>query len=66
MTRKLLVIAMTLAQIAVPALVSDASFEALQEAGHWKRLQRMAEPQAADKEIPNQSPHVAIKSRLSG
>ena len=33
-------------------MASDVSLDALLEAGHWKRLQQRAEPQAADKQNP--------------
>jgi len=52
MPRKLLVTAIVLTQITVSAMASDVSFDALLQAGHWKRLQRMAEPQASDKQNP--------------
>jgi len=50
MPQKLLAAAIAIVQIAVPAMAPDVSPDALLEAGHWKRLQRMAEPQAADKQ----------------
>ena len=52
MPRKLLAAAIAIVQIVAPAMASDVSLDALLEAGHWKRLQRMAEPQAADKQNP--------------
>ena len=52
MLPKLLAAAIAIVQIVAPAMASDVSLDALLEAGHWKRLQRMAEPQAADKQNP--------------
>jgi tetratricopeptide (TPR) repeat protein len=50
--RELLVFVILVVQIAFPVMVSDASPAALLEAGHWKRLRRMVEPQAADTRNP--------------
>jgi tetratricopeptide (TPR) repeat protein len=59
MPRTLLVAAIALVQIIVPAMMSvapamaqDVPLDALLEAGHWKRLRQRAEPQAADKQNP--------------
>ena len=52
MLPKLLAAAIVIVQIVAPAMASDVSLDALLEAGHWKRLQRMAESQAADKQNP--------------
>ena len=52
MLPKLLAAAIAIVQIVAPAMASDVSLDALLEAGHWKRLQRMAESQAADKQNP--------------
>jgi tetratricopeptide (TPR) repeat protein len=52
MPRKLLAAAIAIVQIVAPAMASEVSLDALLEAGHWRRLQRTAEPQAADKQNP--------------
>jgi tetratricopeptide (TPR) repeat protein len=52
MPRKLLAAAIAIVQIVVPAMASEVSLDALLEAGHWRRLQRTAGPQAADKQNP--------------
>ena len=48
MARKLILLFFAFLVLTFPATAADVSLEALQEAGHWKRLRRMVEPQAAN------------------
>jgi len=48
MLRTLSLLLCSLVLLAVDATAADSSLEALREAGHWKRLRQMAEPQAAN------------------
>jgi tetratricopeptide (TPR) repeat protein len=66
MARKLLAAAIAIVQIVAPAMASDVSLDALLEAGHWKRLQRTAEPQAADKQNPRAAYYLSCAKMAFG
>src|SRR5713226_690630 len=48
MARKSVLLFFAFLVLTFPATAADVSLEALQEAGHWKRLRKMVEPQAAN------------------